>query len=544
MILLLGAGLLFAGRHAGPVHHRRGDLRATRRRPLGGRDPGDDAAPERSPRTSSSVRSPSASSARWATVRRLGRKLVRADTAKKIQHRLDIAGNPPAGTSTGSSVSRCSAWASSACSASSTSSAWAGRFYRVVARHGAARGLRLRPAQHPALQRRRRSARADAQRAARRPGPADGLGRGRPRLRRRRRPGGARTPTARWRRSSPACCRRCRSAWAAPRPCAPWPSARRSPTSSRSASPWCRPTASASRSAGCCASRASEMRTKRRQRAEEKAQKVPVQDHDPAGALHPALPVHRHHGPGWHLRSPTRSADRDACDSRASTDPGARPAAADVAGRRPRSGSSRSPWPRARVVSDRARSASPRPCSWCSRSSPRVASRRWSGTPRPRHATGSPSARRCSWRLVLAERDSIPALLRLPRRPAVVAGVRHGLVTTLNATLRRRPWPQSATVAATPTGDVAACSRRRALAASSGSASGCWPAGSPRSVRDLEARQAPYAAAHQLMARLHQLASRGDLGPRQRHRWPPSSTPPCATATGCCAARTVFVVDA
>ena len=36
-------------------------------------------------------------------------------------------------------------------------------------------------------------------------------------------------------RSSPGCSRRCSSASAAPRPCAPWPSARRCPTSSRSA---------------------------------------------------------------------------------------------------------------------------------------------------------------------------------------------------------------------------------------------------------------------------------------------------------------------
>ena len=44
----------------------------------------------------------------------------------------------------------------------------------------------------------------------------------------------------------------------------------------RSSAPWCRPTPSASPSPTCCASSPSEMRVKRRQRAEEKAQQVPV----------------------------------------------------------------------------------------------------------------------------------------------------------------------------------------------------------------------------------------------------------------------------
>ena len=66
--------------------------------------------------------------------------------------------------------------------------------------------------------------------AARRHRPADHLGRVRPRLRRRARRRSPATPTGRWPRSSPGCCRRCRSAWAAPRRCARWASAPTSPT--------------------------------------------------------------------------------------------------------------------------------------------------------------------------------------------------------------------------------------------------------------------------------------------------------------------------
>ena len=249
--------LAVLGRHPGPLRHRRGDDGAARRGPLGRRHPGAGLRARACSRTSSSDPSPSACIGplgdRFVG---LGRKLVRADTAKKIQYRLDIAGNP-----TGWDVNRIIGLKVLGLGVFTVlgflyllGSGWP--LYRVVVATAADRGLRLRAAQHPALQRRAEAREADAQRAARRPGPADGLGRGRPGLRRRRSAGVARTPRARWHRSSPVCCRRCRSASAAPKPCERWPSAPRSPTSSPSAWPWSRLTASASRSGACCASRA------------------------------------------------------------------------------------------------------------------------------------------------------------------------------------------------------------------------------------------------------------------------------------------------
>ena len=96
LILLLGAGLLFAGRHTGPVAHRRGHHGTTWRRPLRRRHPGHRQRRPTCSRTSSSGPSPSACIAPLGDrLVGLGRKLVRADTAKKIQYRLNIAGNPP-----------------------------------------------------------------------------------------------------------------------------------------------------------------------------------------------------------------------------------------------------------------------------------------------------------------------------------------------------------------------------------------------------------------------------------------------------------------
>jgi signal transduction histidine kinase len=95
--------------------------------------------------------------------------------------------------------------------------------------------------------------------------------------------------------------------------------------------------------------------------------------------------------------------------------------------------------------------------------------------------------------------------------PPVVAGVRHGLVTTLNVTLLSA-LTAAATFALEPGGDAlegaAACAPWLAI----GLGVGLLASWQSRSTRDLAARQAPYAAAHHLMARIHQLATSGSLG--------------------------------
>jgi signal transduction histidine kinase len=95
--------------------------------------------------------------------------------------------------------------------------------------------------------------------------------------------------------------------------------------------------------------------------------------------------------------------------------------------------------------------------------------------------------------------------------PPAVAGVRHGLVTTLNVTLLSA-LTAAATFALEPDGDAVqsavACVPWLAI----GLGVGLLASWQSRATRDLAARQAPYAAAHHLMARIHQLATSGTLG--------------------------------
>jgi signal transduction histidine kinase len=124
--------------------------------------------------------------------------------------------------------------------------------------------------------------------------------------------------------------------------------------------------------------------------------------------------------------------------------------------------------------------------------------------------------------------------------PVIAAGVRHGLVTTLNVTL-----VSGLTAGAAITADPADDALARAADATPwlliGLGVGLLASWQSRSTRTLVARQAPYAAAHHLMEQVHELASSGtigldiaslavDLESTMRH------------ATGC-ARTTVFVVD-
>ena len=95
--------------------------------------------------------------------------------------------------------------------------------------------------------------------------------------------------------------------------------------------------------------------------------------------------------------------------------------------------------------------------------------------------------------------------------PAIAAGVRHGLIATLNATLISGLAAAATVAADPPDGSLSHI----------GDAVPWWVIGlgvgllaswQSRSTRFLAARQAPDATAHQLMARIHRLASAGNLG--------------------------------
>lgn len=93
----------------------------------------------------------------------------------------------------------------------------------------------------------------------------------------------------------------------------------------------------------------------------------------------------------------------------------------------------------------------------------------------------------------------------------IAAGVRHGLVTTLNVTLISG-LAATASVAANPQDDALAPLGETLPWLVIGVGVGLLASWQSRSTRDQAARQAPYAAAHQLMARIHQLASSGSVG--------------------------------
>ncbi|WP_310529788.1 histidine kinase [Nocardioides sp.] len=113
--------------------------------------------------------------------------------------------------------------------------------------------------------------------------------------------------------------------------------------------------------------------------------------------------------------------------------------------------------------------------------------------------------------ILLMSASEQPALLAYLAVPPIVAGVRHGLVTAVNAAFTAA-LAVLLTMAVTP----ASAETSRLIDAApwllTGLGVGVLASWQSRSVRTLEARQAPYAAANQLMSQLHQLAQRGRLG--------------------------------
>ena len=93
----------------------------------------------------------------------------------------------------------------------------------------------------------------------------------------------------------------------------------------------------------------------------------------------------------------------------------------------------------------------------------------------------------------------------------IAAGVRHGLVTTLNVT-GVSGLTAAAAIAADPQDEALSRMGETLPWLVIGLGVGLLASWQSRSTRDQAARQAPYAAAHHLMARIHQLASSGNLG--------------------------------
>ncbi|WP_236665945.1 sensor histidine kinase [Nocardioides baculatus] len=93
----------------------------------------------------------------------------------------------------------------------------------------------------------------------------------------------------------------------------------------------------------------------------------------------------------------------------------------------------------------------------------------------------------------------------------IAAGVRHGVVTTLNVTLVSG-LTAAASIAVDPEDDALSRMGEALPWLAIGLGVGLLASWQSRSTRDEAARQAPYAAAHQLMARIHHLASAGNVG--------------------------------
>lgn len=142
---------------------------------------------------------------------------------------------------------------------------------------------------------------------------------------------------------------------------------------------------------------------------------------------------------------------------------------------------------------------------------------------------------------LLVATDSVAELGAYLAVAPITAGVRHGLVTTLNVTLIS-VLTAAATIAADSTSDALVRMRDTLPWLAIGLGVGLLASWQSRSIRNQVASQAPYEAAHHLMERIHQLASSGTLGLNSASLATDLDTA-MRHATGC-ARSTVFVVEA
>ena len=130
-------------------------------------------------------------------------------------------------------------------------------------------------------------------------------------------------------------------------------------------------------------------------------------------------------------------------------------------------------------------------------------------TPELTRTTWTAAAEMLLAALMLASADASVGLYAYLAAPPVITGVRHGFVTTINVAF----VGALGVLAAAASGSDP---RPELVAAGpwvlSGLGAGLLTSWASRSVRDHDARRAPYEAANQLMAQLHGLARRGDIG--------------------------------